>query len=570
MRIEMKFILLAVMIAMFSLACGGDDSDSNDNLSDGDQDTVEDGDVSEDGDAEPFEPAVTTVSKTLVPEVEFLEFCKDSADRRKLEYCKNPATYEQDFDVYFKKGMGEWSVEDGEPLTLREDLGVAKGEPGTRQAILSWAQFTDVHITDEESPSRTASFDSTSIPSALRPQDMYTQRVFADAIKTINRFIKTGTLDFTLVTGDATDTAQYNEMKALLDIMNGELIDPDSGADDDPVAGENNDGQDPFQAEALEMPFYLALGNHDELIMGNWKINEKAKAVGVGSLPGSGTRRGDDFLVTKEEVPADENRESLYHDEMIDLIMNTPGLPEGHGYTQNNIDENNGYYAFDAPNGAPVRFIVLDTTFRPLGFEGSDTTYVSGVIDRVQFEHFLQPELEDAFNDHKLVVLASHEQSDHLQNDGFDDGRFISEEEFLETTLSYPNIVLHCVGHGHTHRVRIHTPEDADGDGGYFEIETTSLIDFPQQFRFFEMVDNGNGTLSINSAVVDHQGEEGGMSELSRKLTLIDSQTGWDEQGMQGSPETRNIEMIVPIPEGWQGYVSDFEGRETIDAEVNW
>lgn len=43
----------------------------------------------------------------------------------------------------------------------------------------------------------------------------------------------------------------------------------------------------------------------------------------------------------------------------------------------------------------------------------------------------------------------------------------------------------------------------ADGSG-FWEISTASHIDFPQHARILELVDNGDGTLSIFGTLVDH------------------------------------------------------------------
>jgi len=584
----LKTTFIFIMVILAFTACGGssDDEDEVDGDTDGD---VADGDTedNEDGDADAVEAdgdeidgdaveaeledalptPVTTVSRRLEPTQGFGELCQTAQDRLKIDYCKNPALYEQDFSVYFDEGMGTLEESAGEPFTVRENLGVEKGTYGIRTRLLGFVQFSDVHITDEESPLRTASFDSTSIPSALRPQDMYTENVFRDAVDTVRRYNENGNLDMVLITGDSTDTAEKYEMETSLAILVGGAINPDTGEDNDLVAGPDNDPQDPLTSPGIGIPFYYALGNHDQLIMGNWEIDDAARAQGVGTDPESGSRDGQTMLVTEDAVPADENRLPLLHEEMIGTIMNTDGEPANHGFTQANIDENNGYYAFDAPNGAPIRIIVLDTSFRPQGFDGANLTFVDAVIDRVQYEHFLIPELEDAYAAHKLVIISSHEQSDHLQNDGFDDGRFITQGELVATLLSYDNVILHAVGHGHTHQAYIHKRDDENS--GYFEVETTSLIDFPQQFRFWEIVANGNGTVSIYTAAVDHQGAPESMSEYSRRLTLIDQQTGWDEIGLWGEIGDRNMELIVQVPEGWDTYLSDFAGGD-IEALELW
>jgi hypothetical protein len=43
-----------------------------------------------------------------------------------------------------------------------------------------------------------------------------------------------------------------------------------------------------------------------------------------------------------------------------------------------------------------------------------------------------------------------------------------------------------------------------DGRGGFWEINSASHVDAPQQFRLIELMDNGDGTLSLFGTVLDH------------------------------------------------------------------
>ncbi|RJO65848.1 MAG: hypothetical protein C4523_15040 [Myxococcales bacterium] len=553
MKKEHLYWLLAAAILLGVLAgCAGTDDDSettdgdNDASTDGDDDGSPDGDTDSPGDT--FYEIHTTLTQRLEPTHDDRGGeCAESAGK---DYCKNPASAYPDLAAWLDYGFGELEVRDGEAFTRNETL-AQLGEPGTRRSLFAWAHLSDIHITDEEGAMRLGAIDQKQAPAALRPMDMYSEVVLDAAVRTINYFSGLQAFNLAVITGDFTDTAQKNEAANFMRILNGGEVDPDSGDNDDPVPGPGNDSQDPFEAEGLDMPWIAALGNHDELILGNWPVDDEAKAQSVGGYTETGTRNGQTFEVVSGEIPADPERETLGHTEMIGLFAEDQGDPAGHGFGPDNVSEDRGYYVYDPPDQGLVRFIVLDTAYRPQGFEGQ-SFYVSPVIDVEQYENFLLPELERAATDKKLVIVAGHHPSWQLQDDGFPE-RFIAANQLVSALLSYPNVLAHCFGHSHENTFDVNAA--GGGASGYVEVQSASLMDWPQQFRFFELVDNGNGTLSLFTAVVDHAGPAGSLSETSRSYSLIDVQSAWGE-GEPGEAEGRNVEMIFTVPEGFAEVIS--------------
>lgn len=586
-----RIMLVVALIFVLGFGCSGADDPvdgdaDGDYTADGDtseedSDFTPDGDVELDGDTEteadveeeldssgPYMAVTTTAHLKLEPTLDPYGYECEGFESN--DYCRNPAMDMPDLDVYFDYGMGAWTVEDGEEFSLNEELGFERGEVAEedRRSLFVWAHLSDVHITDEESPNRMAAFDSKAIPSALRPMDMYTEVVLNSAVNTINAFNALAPIDAVVVSGDFTDNAQLNEAENFMKVMGGGEVNPDSGADDDPVTGEANDPQDPFFATGLEnIPWIVGFGNHDALILGNWEITDTTIAQAVGDSAITGTRNGESYFVESGTVVADAERTPVHHQQMIDLFLNDNSKPAGHGFTGDNYENDTGYYTWDPSEDSLVRFIMLDTTFRPQGYEGQGTgsSYVDPVIDIAQYEDFLKPELERAANDKKLVIVVNHHPSQKLQDDNIPN-RFITTEELQGTLKSYPNVLVHCVGHSHENTVWPRINEDG---GGYFEVQSSSLIDWPQQMRFYELVDNGNGTLSVFTVVVDHQSEnDDSMSEYSRKLALIDVQTGWGEGGAGLSIE-RNVEMVFSVPEGFEDLIANANGGK-VQALTTW
>jgi hypothetical protein len=79
----------------------------------------------------------------------------------------------------------------------------------------------------------------------------------------------------------------------------------------------------------------------------------------------------------------------------------------------------------------------------------------------------------------------------------------VSLQDLLDTLHSYPNLVLWLSGHVHRNTITPQPYGDPANGIGFWEVETPSLRDFPQQFRRFEIVRNNNNTISIFALDVD-------------------------------------------------------------------
>ena len=63
---------------------------------------------------------------------------------------------------------------------------------------------------------------------------------------------------------------------------------------------------------------------------------------------------------------------------------------------------------------------------------------------------------------------------------------------------SHPNVLAYVSGHTHENKVLACGSEDGCPAGGnWWEINTSAIADWPEQSRLIELMDNGDGTLSI-------------------------------------------------------------------------
>jgi hypothetical protein len=97
---------------------------------------------------------------------------------------------------------------------------------------------------------------------------------------------------------------------------------------------------------------------------------------------------------------------------------------------------------------------------------------------------------------------------------------------------SHPNLLAWLSGHRHLNTVKAFASPDPAGapEKGFWEIETPSLRDFPQQFRTFEIYLNSDYSISIVATDVDPAVQDGTPAAASRKYAIAAAQIveTWD------------------------------------------
>ena len=505
----------------------------------------------------------------------------------------------------------------GERHKVRTDLGIKpkKGRAKRRTGVFAFAQISDVHIVDAQSPLRlefTDRFDDKSVlptqtgifSSAHRPHEMLSGHVADAMVRAINK-IKTGPvtgkpLALTIQTGDNSDNSQRNEIRWNIDLLDGGTVRMDSGdltkwegvADDDPLyydpaywhphappAGKARDNRKvdsgfptvpglldaarrPFTAAGLNMPWYSAFGNHDGLAQGNFPQTLQLSTVATGNLkiisPPLGISPADLINKTLTDFPGllsslavtpsvrlvspDPNRKLLTRKQIVEEHFTTKGAPLGHGFTAANRANGTAYYFFDK---SIIRFIVLDTV-NPNG-------YSNGSIDQAQMDWLTELLKHSA---HRMVMIFSHHTSYTMNNPlvvaGGELGPRVMGKEVLKLLLDNWEVVAWINGHTHKNKITAHKRPKG---GGLWEINTAAHIDWPQQARLIEVADNRDGTHSLFTTMVDHEGPAayGGrldspvnLAGLSREICANDWQDRSDV-GL-GTRIDRNCELVVKTP----------------------
>jgi hypothetical protein len=296
---------------------------------------------------------------------------------------------------------------------------------------------------------------------------------------------------------------------------------------------------------------------------------------------------------------------------------------DDHGFAHVDPTENEesrfsaSYYAWDPPQTPGMRFISIDTNS-----EGGQTaeSFVpgqpstpgssNGNLDDPQFQ-WLKRELTAAKARNQLVVIFGHhpvrsmntqvrdeqavacspeevpvnDEHGHDVNPGCDldprpsdddpdtpgvgcihNGRDDQNttcpgghESFVDLIDQFPNVAMYVPGHTHEHHLQAFPRSDGSA---WWEINTSAVIDFPNQSRLVELMDNRDGTLSIFNTVVDHASPatapaactaddcaksftEPQLASIGRTLTYNDPDT---DTAAAGDPEDRNAELLMGDP----------------------
>lgn len=516
----------------------------------------------------------TTLQKTVVPDT----IPSSSEKVLPLEVSK-----------YKQNGYGTWHYGPGIDSVKRLDImptnySGASATNSTR--ILNFFTITDIHITDKESPAQAIYLGyKGGSSSAYSPVMLYTTQVLDAAVQTINALQKQNPFDFGISLGDTCNSLQYNELRWYIDVLDGKNITPDSGAKDDPVPGPYNDYQDEYKAAGLNktINWYQALGNHDHFWMGFLSPNDyvrqtligedilnignlfidpcglDSRGFYMGSIDGR-TPYGDiigvgptkDFKNPPKVLAADPNRHAISRKEWISEFFNTSSIPKGHGFNQSNAETGFACYTFEPKSNTPIKVIVLDDTQRDDDLNNPNSLgYGHGSLDNERYD-WLVSELDKGQAEGKLMVIAAHipigvEPPGSMA--GWNPAAPISEAQLIAKLHTYPNLILWIAGHRHMNTVTaLKSPDAAHPELGFWEVETSSLRDFPQQFRTFEILRNSDNTVSINTRDVDPAVKDGSLAAISRSYGVAAEQLFKNPMPLQptGSYNAELVKQLTP------------------------
>jgi metallophosphoesterase (TIGR03767 family) len=487
------------------------------------------------------------------------------------------------------------------------------GEPpsGVTRVIANLIHISDTHICDAQSPARVEFLDRYADPhnplstminglvGTYRAHEMFTTQVLESMVQRINRIRKAPItlepIDAVVATGDLTDNAQSNELDWFMRILTGEKIRPDSGSyhawegfggtiysehhwnPEGTVKGEIQDFpralygfpvvpelthavRAPFFASGLEKEWLAVYGNHDALLQGTVVPDSQLRQLAIGNrkfigLPESEilntlnsisevgpARYPDHSQAVSTDVTPDGRR-----DFMMEGIFANSFAAHGSGHGFNFEIAERGIKYWSKPMGRAL-LISLDTVNPHGGWQGS--------LDGEQFE-WLQNTIQQN-RDTYIIILSHHPLQDLINTYSPSGTKRVIKDELLSTLELYPNVLLWLAGHTHRNKV---TYFGRDEFHGFWQIETSSLVDWPQQGRIVELFEVLDGDLYIGTTMFDHAGTVGidpshirlddvhNLAGLSRLISVNDWQRRsgpFAVERNEGSAMDRNAFLRLP------------------------
>ena len=241
-----------------------------------------------------------------------------------------------------------------------------------------------------------------------------------------------------------------------------------------------------------------------------------------------------------------------------------------------------------------MKVIVLDDTCKMNPY-AQESSYARGCLDQERYD-WLVSELELGQTQGKLMIIAAHipvgpqsnvpdapvptnAQSLNLPNNtvvplflsactnpvqppgypcnpanGIQDNgpvppyNVVTDAQILQTLHNYSNVILWLSGHRHISTV---TPQPGPSpEFGFWEVETPSLRDFPQQFRTIEIARNAENTVTIKITDVDPavQGDSPAAKSRGYAIGAARIAAGTVGRGFTDTtPHVFNAELIKPL-----------------------
>ena len=450
---------------------------------------------------------------------------------------------------------------------------------GVGDCVLSLAVMSDVQVMDSVSPARCEWVELLAheprwqpLLHMHRPYEALTHWALAAHVEALHRHrlapCSQRPYDLMLSLGDNIDNAQLNELEAFLAIVAGGTAQlsalggvhepdsdlrpwpywcPDAAPDDllkrqgyPIVADFLQRASAPLTSRGLGFAWTSVPGNHDLMRQGTALPQADIERIAVGRTKTLHRPAGFDpadpltrFIEAPDafslggtrRVPALASRRAVSKQEWIAAHVAAGAA----GYSPEHARRGCADLVIDTEQ---VRIILLDTNHPAGDYQGS--------VGAAQLD-WLEAQLgEVGRQKDRLAVLASHHGSVSLTNTLGADPQRLHASALTGVMHHHPCLVAWLVGHRHLHEIKAHPGPG----GGFWEISTGSLIDWPVQTRAVELLRHGGGAVEIVCSLQDHHAPANSLAQLHHALARRFA--GDQAAAMQGLPHDGNVRLWRP------------------------
>jgi 3',5'-cyclic AMP phosphodiesterase CpdA len=423
---------------------------------------------------------------------------------------------------------------EGAGCTVAPDLAAATDQPAE---LLNFAHTTDIHLVDEGNPIRAEELKLKdaknpyifadlfkNISAANRPIGPYSAELWEYEIEDINNADAAKSLDFMIATGDFTDSSIIPEYRLFVEMIDGAALTRfEEHCDCRGVAGCVCDDEPvtviPANPQGLYTDFYAAIGNHDVEYMGTFNtdgfigllVKQLAQGINIDELSYL-----DDIL----GIYRQSDKSSSFADKMEEESSLTGKVK--------------GAYSF---NPKPfVHCIVLNTCEYSYDINGKDRPLENFSLGSLSIEQmtWLLNDI-DAHKDRLCIIFAHHGSrafSPFIQNNS---KYYVTGAELRDALKLKKNVIAYVDGHTHMNKIM----GEYNGDGtGYWDITTSSIIDYPYEWRRITVKDLGTGMGMIKC-------EMKRPADLEDHVQKIDMEGDVSHYGAEGD---RDMELYFKMP----------------------
>ena len=460
---------------------------------------------------------------------------------------------------------------------LRQDLG-GTAPTGAGECLLALWLISDAQVLDAAAPARCEWVELLGdIPKwqpllhMHRPYDALVHWALAAHVDAVRRQpcapVSGRPYDLALSLGDNIDNAQHNELQTFLALVAGGTAQlsafgsaqdtsdwdgqapwpywsPDAQVDDpwkrqgypaipDFLAGASA----ALQAPGLGFPWTSVPGNHDVMRQGTALPRPDIEAIATGAHKQLRQPAGldpADPLACFVEDPAAFSRDGF---RTVTPLAGRRAVSAREWITAHAARGAAGFGAAggqaDAVIDTPAARILLLDTNHPLGdFEGS--------VGQAQLDWLDARLTETDRTPGRIALLASHHGTVSLTNTRGNDPQRRQADALTALLHRHPSVVAWLVGHRHLHAIQAHPGPN----GGFWEISTGALIDWPVQARAVELLRHPDGQLTIACTLQDHgaasDSPAGWHYQLARRFA------GAQALRMQGTPGDGTVRLLHP------------------------